>query len=70
MRRKLLTVDQAAEHLSISAAALRNWRMKGHGPSYMKLGSAVRYDTEALDDWMDSQVVHPTPVISRGRGRR
>lgn len=39
----LLTTFEAARLLGISPGTLANWRSKGRGPVFVKLGAAVRY---------------------------
>ena len=51
-----LTEAQAASRLALSGKTLRNWRALCTGPSYMKLGSAVRYHVDVLDTWALNQV--------------
>lgn len=51
--RELLTVEEAAEYLTVTKSALSHWRAHGKGPDYLKLGAAVRYSRTALDEWMD-----------------
>ena len=40
----LLTEKQVAECFNISAKTLQRWRWEGKGPTYLKIGRAVRYD--------------------------
>jgi predicted DNA-binding transcriptional regulator AlpA len=49
-----LNEKQLAAYLGISVAALRAWRLKGLGPRFVKLGSAVRYDPAAVQAWLVS----------------
>ncbi len=35
---EILTPQQLAERWSMSVGTLQNWRLKGKGPSYIKLG--------------------------------
>lgn len=44
--------DEAAAYLGLSVAALRNWRIRGGGPVYKKLGRIVRYTQDDLDAWL------------------
>lgn len=45
MSERLLTTAEAAERLGISQRTLEQWRGRGNGPIYRKLGShTVRYD--------------------------
>lgn len=64
--RPLLTERQAADLLALSPRTLQAWRVRGGGPSYIKLGSAIRYDAEALTAWIAEQqranTIEPTPA--------
>jgi excisionase family DNA binding protein len=52
-----LTVAEAAEYLRLSRSTLNGWRSKGIGPSYVKLGAAVRYVRADLDRWAEARRV-------------
>jgi hypothetical protein len=41
----------AAQHLRCSVSFLQKARIAGGGPRFLKLGKAVRYRIEDLDDW-------------------
>lgn len=43
----LITTQEAARRLSLSPGTLRNWRCRGCGPTFVRIGGAVRY--RALD---------------------
>lgn len=47
----LLTIDQAAEYLSIPKATLYTWRTRraGYGPRAVKFGKSLRYRRSDLD---------------------
>jgi excisionase family DNA binding protein len=47
-----LTTRAAAEKLGLSRSTLEKMRVYGTGPYYLKLGRAVRYKSEDLDDWL------------------
>lgn len=49
---RLLTTSEAAEFLGVSYAFLANLRVAGGGPSFFKLGRAVRYSRAELKEWM------------------
>ena len=53
--RRRLTEKEAAERLALSTRTLQQWRVRGGGPPFLKLGAAVRYDAAALDAWADKQ---------------
>jgi len=58
-RTEVLNEKQAAAYLNLSLAFLRRRRSLGTppgsipGPKYAKLGKAVRYRREDLDDWLE-----------------
>lgn len=60
----LRTPDQAAEFLTMSTATLEKWRYQRRGPSFVKIGSLVRYTQQALDDYVLAQTVHEIPEAS------
>jgi predicted DNA-binding transcriptional regulator AlpA len=49
-----LTEKQAARLLSMSHRTLQAWRRTGLGPSFIKLGRAVRYRRGDLIAWADA----------------
>ena len=50
-----LTEGELADMLNISVATLRRWRLLGHGPKFVKFGSAVRYSSEDVQEWLASR---------------
>ena len=50
-----LTETEAAMRLGLSARTLQQWRLKGGGPPFLKLGAAVRYDEDTLKRWEASR---------------
>ena len=42
-----------AARLGFSVRTLQQWRVKGEGPPFIKLGASVRYDPAAVDAWLD-----------------
>lgn len=53
---ELLAPEQVAEMLQVSTGTLENWRYRGEGPPFVKLGSKrrspVRYERKAVEDWI------------------
>lgn len=47
-----MPVARAAQYLCLSPNTLNKWRVTGDGPSYLKLGRRVLYETKALDEWL------------------
>jgi predicted DNA-binding transcriptional regulator AlpA len=50
-RERLLTANDAANRLRLSASWLAKARMRGDGPPYVKLGRSVRYGESTLAKW-------------------
>ncbi len=51
----LLTPKEAARMLKVSLSWLAKARMRGDGPSYIKLGRSIRYTEASLQQWMKSR---------------
>ena len=49
----LLTEQDAARVLNTHPGTLRNWRSKGMGPAFIKVGDAVRYSPDGLRQYID-----------------
>ena len=52
---RVLTTGEAAELVGLAASTLENLRVIGGGPTYLKLGRAVRYRAEDLNRWLDAR---------------
>lgn len=50
----LWTPDDLSEFLSIPEKTLREWRSKGYGPPWRKVGKHVRYEQCAVRAWWDT----------------
>jgi predicted DNA-binding transcriptional regulator AlpA len=48
----MLTGQQAAHLLGCTVNALEQWRQRGVGPRYHKLGALVRYQESDLVEWL------------------
>ncbi len=51
---ELLNEHQVAKFLQLSVASVRRWRLFRTGPKYLKIGAAVRYRREDVEDWLSS----------------
>lgn len=60
--RILLTDQQIEEMYGVNRKTLANWRVKGLGPSFVKIGAAVRYRAEDVQEWIDSRVFSSTSM--------
>jgi hypothetical protein len=52
--------EDAAEFLGCSVWTLAEWRCKGIGPRFVKVGGRVRYAPEDLTAWIASRTVAST----------
>lgn len=50
----LMTPRDLAAYLGggITDAALRQWRHRGYGPAWIRVGRGVRYRREAVETWL------------------
>jgi len=55
-----LDTKAAAQYIGLAAHTLEKMRSSGGGPKYMKLGRAVRYSPDLLDEWMEARIVSST----------
>lgn len=53
----LFDENEAAENLDVAVQTLRNWRYQRKGPSYYKIGSAVRYGPKQLAEYRKRNLV-------------
>jgi excisionase family DNA binding protein len=60
--RRLVTPDEFAAELGIPVKTLAEWRSRGIGPAYVKVGRHVRYRREAIDEWEAGQTRQPASV--------
>lgn len=50
----IMTVNQASEYLGLAVSTLNKWRCHGGGPVFIKMGRAVRYRVEDLENFLSS----------------
>ena len=58
---RLINERECSEYLGMSLSYLRQkrslrYRRTSGSPPFIKIGAAVRYDTQALDAWLDKKV--------------
>lgn len=61
---ELLTEIDLAVELQMRPQSLADWRHRGKGPAYVKLGQLVRYRRSDVDRWLDAQT---RPELHDGR---
>jgi len=60
--RKLKT-EEVARELEVSPATLRQWRHRGCGPAFLRLGRAIRYDARDVQAFAAQQRVEPRGAV-------
>lgn len=53
----------ASRYIGMSVPWMRQGRMRGRGPAYIRIGRSIRYRIADLDRWLEQHKVDP----SRGR---
>ena len=56
----LLTTIEAAAVLRLSKRTLEDYRTKGTGPTFRRLGNKIYYRREELDAWIDDRAFSST----------
>lgn len=64
----LLTEVDAARVLSLSSRTLQAWRAKPFGPRFIRVGRAIRYRRQDIEEWVSEQTVRPTSARYPGAG--
>ena len=59
----LLNETETAEQLSLKKSTLRKWRCLGKGPSFVKFGSAVRYEQAAIITFINDSIKQSTSEV-------
>jgi predicted DNA-binding transcriptional regulator AlpA len=52
---KLLSNEETANLLGLKPATLDNWRWRGVGPTFVRVGSRVKYSESDVLAWLDAQ---------------
>ncbi len=53
----LLNTKQLADYLGVAESTIIQYRLKGIGPRYVKIGHLVRYRKVDAEEWVDKQAV-------------
>lgn len=64
MSHKRYTTKEAAERLNVKPQTLEQWRWRGCGPRFIKIGRAVRYDEAELDCFVAAHTFSSTTAAS------
>lgn len=52
MKKEILTTKEAAAELGIKPATLEQWRWRGCGPKFCKVGRVCRYRRSDLEEFL------------------
>lgn len=63
----LLREEEVARLLNLEIATLRRWRWAGRGPRFVKLGSAVRYRFDDLNEFIEQGARQSTVAYPAAR---
>ena len=62
---------QFADEVGVTDRTTREWRERGIGPDYMKIGKSIFYRRSAIAAWIERRTVrHRTPDIPGRRSKR
>jgi hypothetical protein len=53
--------SEVAAILAVDPRTLANWRARGSGPPYCRVGNVLLYPLDKLQDWIAASVVTPAP---------
>lgn len=63
--KRTLTDVEVAARLGVSRFTVRSWRLKGTGPRFLKMGRAVRYRPQDVDEYERRALVDTQPEPDR-----
>jgi excisionase family DNA binding protein len=55
---RLMTVEELASYLQVSASTIYCWNYEGTGPAPIRVGRWVRYRRADVEVWLDKQTKH------------
>lgn len=51
----LITPETLSDRLGVRLTTLAEWRVKGRGPAFLRVGRSPRYRPESVDSWLLAQ---------------
>jgi predicted DNA-binding transcriptional regulator AlpA len=64
---KLIDEPTAAERLGLKAITLQDWRRRGIGPPFLRLGpKTIRYRVKDLAEWQSARTEGTTAQVRKG----
>ena len=62
MDEKLLNTKELAAYLGVAEFTIKQYRMDGTGPEYIKFGNLVRYRIADVERWIESKKDGLAPI--------
>lgn len=59
---EVLSPPVLSAEIDVPEPTLAQWRYRGEGPRYLKLGGHVRYRRSDVDAWLESSLSRPRDV--------
>lgn len=56
---EIYSLQQAADKLKVSPGTLNKWRHYQKGPTYIKMGGRIFYDSKDLDKYIEKRKITP-----------
>lgn len=62
--RSLLSPGEAAEYLDVTERTLSYWRIKGQGPSFVRVHRRrIAYRVQDIENWLEARVQRSTSDV-------
>ena len=61
----VLREPDACRYIGMSIPWMRQARMRGCGPAYLRIGRAIRYRISDLDAWLETRRIDPSARSGR-----
>ena len=61
----LLTPKETAEYLKLSIKTLAEWRCRGFGMKFKKIGGKILYSKAEIDQWINEQGSYQSTAEAR-----
>jgi excisionase family DNA binding protein len=52
---ELMTTEQVATYLTVPVPTIYQWRLRGGGPTAIRVGRHLRFRRSEVDAWLDAQ---------------
>ena len=64
LQKRYLDTRSVAAHTNTSVSFWNQRRVRGDGPPFIKLGSRVLYDLDAVEAWLNERARHSTSEVA------